>query len=270
MPYKDPEVDKARRKQKYLMIKDTGVCVQCKQPWSGVQKKCDSCRKRDAENKARRIQLREAAGLCNRCGKYPAISTAKYCEECAKKVRGHKDSEETKKKRLQKYHSHYKSILQQRRIIFKENGLCADCGSTGVEFGVVCSSCYAKRRKWYEKSKFRSLSRCDGDCLNCRLPWCTDVDDKVVIKLTAEEKAMSRQLDKDATADERRWSKQRTKDIRNTRNQYNYAISIIAQIDYKEDCGFILSEADIRKRKNAEERAEETRKILEAEGEKVW
>lgn len=265
MPYKDQQVAKAKRKQKYNLIKDSGICSQCKQPWNGTQVMCDCCRSKAEELRKKKRQQRQAAGICGRCGKYPAIEGIKYCTECAEKAKKHKDSEETKKKRLIKYHEVYKPQLQAKRVAFKENGLCADCGNLPPVFGVVCKECYSKRRKWYEHSKLRGSNKalCSGDCVNCRLPWCIDIDDEVVIKLTTEEKQMSRQLDKDAKADEIRQKKMAKKDLNNAKNRYTYAQAIIADIESRREQGETITPREEKKLLNAEKRAIEAKAYVE-------
>ena len=254
------------KQERYQLYKSQGICPQCKQPWSGTQVLCDSCRKRAEELRKKRRQLRQAAGICSRCGKHKAIKGTKYCVECAKKAKKHKDSEETKKKRLQKYYQVYKPQLQAKRIEFKKNGLCADCGKAAPKFGVVCGDCYAKRRKWYEHSKMRGLNKslCSGDCVNCTLPWCIDVDDEITIKLTNEEKQLSRQLDKEAKEDENRQKALDKKDLKNAVNRYNRNKATVADLESRREQGEILTQREENRLKNAEKKMIEARAYVEA------
>lgn len=251
------------KQEKYQLFKLQGICPQCKQPWEGTQVMCDKCRAKQEDNRRKRRQARQAAGLCNRCGKHPVIEGTKYCKECAEKAKKYKDSKETKKKRLLKYHQVYKSQLQARRIAFKEKGLCADCGKIPPRFGVVCKDCYAKRRKWYEKSKLQELGKtyCNGDCVNCMLPWCVDTDDD--IQLTAEEKRLSKQLDKEAKKDEVKWKQMDKKDLKNAVNRYNYNMATIADLESKKEQGETLTQQQERKLKNAEKKVVEARAYIE-------
>lgn len=253
------------KQEKYQLYKAQGICPQCKQEWSGQQVMCDNCRSRAEELRRKRRQQRQQSGLCNRCGKHPAIAGTKYCIECAEKAKKHKDSEETKKKRLVKYHKVYKPQLQAKRIEFKENGLCADCGKLPPRFGVVCKDCYSKRRKWYEQSKLRGMNKalCNGDCVNCTLPWCVDTDDNVVIKLTSEEKKLSRQLDKVAKEDEVRQKQMAKKDLKNAYNRYNYAYAIIADIESRRELGEVISSREENKLLKAEKRLIEAKAYID-------
>lgn len=251
------------KQEKYQLFKLQGICPQCKQPWEGTQVMCDSCRAKQEDNRRKRRQARQAAGLCNRCGKHPAIEGTKYCEECAEKAKKHKDSKETKKKRLIKYHQVYKPQLQAKRIEFKEKGLCADCGKLPLEFGIVCKDCYSKRRKWYEKSKLQELGKtyCDGDCVNCMLPWCVDTEDN--IQLTTEEKQLSKQLDREAKSDEVKWKQMGKKDLKNAMNRYNYNMATIADLESRKELGEVLSQQQERKLKNAQRKVVEARAYIE-------
>lgn len=227
---------------------------------------CNSCRARAEELRKKRRQQRQQLGICNRCGKNKVIAGTKYCIECANKAKKHKDSEETKEKRLKKYHEVYKSQLHAKRIEFKENGLCADCGKQPPRFGVVCEDCYAKRRKWYSQAKLRGLSKtlCSGDCINCMLPWCIDNDDSdIKTPLTKEEKQLSKQLDKEATADERRWAKDLKREIKNAKHRYTYAQSIIADVESRREQGEEITSREEQKVLNAEKRAAEARTFIE-------
>lgn len=257
------------KQERYQLYKSQGICPQCKQPWDGIQVMCDSCRSRAEELRRKRRQSRQAAGLCSRCGKYKVIKGTKYCIECAEKAKKHKDSEETKKKRLKKYHQVYKPQLQAKRIEFKEKGLCADCGKAVPKFGVVCGDCYAKRRKWYENSKMRGFDKslCSGDCVNCTLPWCIDTDDETIIKLTAEEKQLSRQLDKEAKEDENRQKAIDKKDLKNAMNRYNYNRATVADLESRREQGEVLTQQEERKLRNAEKKMIEARAYVEVHSE---
>lgn len=146
MPLKS-EADKNYRKMRYESLKSSGLCTQCKKPWSGSQVKCDDCRKADELRRQLRKSDREKAGICNRCGENPVIEGLKYCESCYIKSKNYKDSESTKEKRLLKYHTYYKKLLRLRRLSYKKKGLCADCGKSLACVGVVCSQCYDKRKE---------------------------------------------------------------------------------------------------------------------------
>ena len=253
------------KQEKYQWYKDNNICPQCKQPWNGIQVMCDCCRSKAEELRRKKRQQRQAAGLCNRCGKHPAIEGTKYCIECAEKSKKHKDSEETKKKRLIKYHEVYKSQLQAKRIAFKEKGLCTDCGERKQEYGVVCGNCYTKRRKWYENSKMRGLNiKCDGDCTNCNLPWCIDIDEEVNIKLTPEEKKLSRELDKEATADERRWKRDRQNELYNARKRIEQSQATIADIESRREQGEVILPREELKLQKAVKRIAENQAILDS------
>lgn len=254
------------KQEKYQLYKLQGICPQCKQPWLGTQVMCDSCRSRAEELRKKRRQQRQQAGICNRCGKHKVIEGTKYCVECAEKSKRHKDSEETKRKRLMKYHQVYKPQLQAKRIEFKENGLCADCGKVPPRFGVVCKDCYTKRRKWYEQVKLRGLSKtfCSGDCVNCTLPWCVDTEDSdIKIQLTKEEKQLSKQLDKEATADERRWAKDLKREVDNAKRRYTRAQAVIADVESRREQGEEITSREEQKVLNAEKRASEARAFIE-------
>lgn len=257
------------KQEKYQQYKDNHICPQCKLPWLGKQVMCDSCRSKAEERRKKRTQERQAVDICGRCGKDKVIPGTKYCVECAEKAKKHKDSEETKKKRLIKYHQVYKPILQAQRIKFKEEGKCADCGMMPPKFGVVCKGCYAKRRHWYERQKVRQvnaglLSKCNGDCVNCMLPWCVDDDDVVTVKLTSEEKKLSRELDKEARAEDKRLKAIENKDLRNAKNRYSYAYNIIADIESRREMGEEISPAEEKKLANAEKRAIEAYSYIES------
>ena len=254
------------RQEKYQLYKSQGICPQCKQPWSGAQVMCTGCRSRAEELRKKRRQQRQQAGICGRCGKHKVIEGTKYCVECAEKAKKHKDSEETKRKRLMKYHQVYKPQLQARRIEFKEKGLCADCGKVPPRCGVVCKDCYAKRRKWYEHAKLRGLSKtfCSGDCVNCTLPWCVDTEDSdIKIQLTKEEKQLSRQLDKEAKEDENRQKALDKKDLKNAMNRYNYNRATVADLESRREQGEVLTHQEERKLKNAEKKMIEARAYVE-------
>lgn len=257
------------KQERYQLYKSQGICPQCKQPWDGTQVMCNSCRGRAEELRRKRRQARQAAGLCSRCGKHKVIEGTKYCIECAEKAKKHKDSEETKKKRLMKYHQVYKPQLQAKRIEFKENGLCADCGKAEPKFGVVCKDCYGKRRKWYEQSKLRGMDKslCSGDCENCVLPWCIDTEDEINIQPTKEEKQLSRQLDKEAKEDENRQRAIEKKDLKNAINRYNYNRATIADLESRREQGEVLTQQEERKLRNAEKKMIEARAYVETHSE---
>ena len=215
MPYKDPEVAKAKRKAKYEATKTEGICVQCKQPWTGKQKKCDCCRQKDKENKAKRKAQWEAAGLCNRCGKHPAMEGVRYCEECYQKSKKHSDSEETKVKRLEKYHKVYKPRITARRVARKAAGLCADCGKMAAIKGVLCQVWYDKRREIYERNY-----------------------------LTYDERLDIKMRDRDAIAEQRNYTADERVDFRELIkvlsdkamvNAFNSALATINHLEYKQE-----------------------------------
>lgn len=257
--------NKMTKQEKYQLYKAQGICPQCKQKWSGHQVMCDNCRSRAEELRKKRRKQLQQSGLCNRCGKHPVIAGTKYCIECAGKAKKYKDSDETKKKRLVKYHEVYKHQLQAKRIEFKENGLCADCGKLPPRFGVVCGGCYAKRRKWYEDYKMKGFNKslCSGDCERCTLPWCIDINDEVLIKPTAEEKQLSRQLDKKAKEDENRQKAIDKKDLKNAVARYNYNMATIADLESRREQGEILTQQEERKLKNAEKKMIEAKAYIE-------
>lgn len=243
MPYKDKCLGRAKAKARYEAIKDSGICVQCKQPWTGKQKKCDACRQRDAENKAKRKAAWEAAGLCNRCGKHHAMEGVLYCEECYQKSKKHTDSEQTKQRRLEKYHSETKFKLAEQREQRKAAGLCTDCGDRPASDGsTLCPDCYNKRREVYERNR-----------------------------LTVEDRERSRQLDRDALEQQNGWShhKRIRVDNFNDRRRLANKMGAIARTEMKMDMGEEITIQDQRKLDSDIEYVQIISERLKERGEKV-
>lgn len=234
--------------ERYQYYKTNHICPRCKQPWYGKQVKCDDCRDKEEAQRRKRRQARQELGLCSRCGKHPVIAGTKYCTECAEKAKKHKDSEDTKMKRLQKYHSVYKTKLKAKRLEFRKNGLCTDCGKCEPKFGVVCAECYTKRRLWYEHNKLRDFSKpkCDGCCDKCTLDECVDTED-TLFTLTPEEIEMSKQLDTEAEYSKSNMIATEKRYLRNAVSRYKYNKTIITEIKHtKEQCQSIPQQDELR------------------------
>ena len=261
MPLKS-EADKNYRKMRYESLKSSGLCTQCKKPWSGSQVKCDDCRKADELKRQLRKSDREKAGICNRCGKNPVIEGLKYCESCYIKSKSYKDSESTKEKRLLKYHTYYKKLLRSRRKAYKKKGLCADCGKCPACIGVVCSQCYDKRRAYYEKSKLKPLPMiCTGKCESCNLPYC--IDDSEIIQLTEEEKLLSKKLDKQAKEHKRKIDSYGKDFLLSMKNKYNYAVKVIENLESKQSQGAVLSDRELKQLYKAKSRLSEVSQYVD-------
>jgi hypothetical protein len=256
-------MSKESRALKYQRLRDSGVCPSCRKVWSGPQVMCDDCRRKNEEARKKRRELRTNNDMCSRCGKFPVIVGTKYCQECATKAQKYKDSKETKKKRLIRYHKVYKPILQARRIAYREQGLCTDCGQTKASIGLCCEDCYKRRRDRYERDKLKSLTinqKCNGDCANCAYIWC--FNDDYNIELTAEEKKFSKELDKQATEDFNRWKRNNHREQVNAKNRICYNENTINRLEYIKECERPLTRQEIIKLQKARQKVLTTKEQL--------
>ena len=141
MPYKDPEVRRARERERH--------------------------RKRTADRLAR--------GLCPRCGKHPPAPGRKVCEPCGERAR---HSERLRyagaKARGARYSGRNpgnrrrmaRERSQKRKRERREAGLCTGCGKVPpVEGGAVCETCREARRA--AERELYAERRAGGQCGRC-------------------------------------------------------------------------------------------------------
>ena len=141
MPYKDPEVRRARERERH--------------------------RKRTADRLAR--------GMCPRCGKHPSAPGRKVCQPCGERAR---HSERLRYAGARARGARYggrnpesrrrmaRERNRNRRRERREAGLCTGCGKVPpLEGGAVCESCREERRA--AERKLYAARRAKGFCGRC-------------------------------------------------------------------------------------------------------
>lgn len=130
-----------RETQRRQMLLDKGMCIQCGiNPVESGKVRCAECNKQNQERYKKRYEKRKNAGLCVVCGKRPARPGRTLCNECSvsQKKSGYKRRRETGKIKM-----------------WRELGLCHDCGKETVPGKCFCPECLKKRQDIAERMRQR-------------------------------------------------------------------------------------------------------------------
>ncbi len=185
-PAREREYRRERSRRQHASRKAAGICTKCKAPARPGRTTCEPCaekhrardRARHAKAKAegipyggrdpearrlagrkrsrRRAEARRAAGLCIRCGKFPAEEGRSMCEPCREDRRAAK-----------------RALHAERRAA----GLCVQCATPAPRGKAYCDPC-AKTRSRRRNLKAKreadrrrySERRARGDCTSCNKP----------------------------------------------------------------------------------------------------
>lgn len=140
-------------------LTDAGLCLDCREPKSGLGRRCETCRRINAECTRTRQRARRAAGLCVRCGlKVPPSRDGHAKRNCP----AH-DADEQKRRRIQarrrcrfcRKHWPVELATCAEPVCVKREedaaayraSRCHDCSGEREPDGARCTKCKLARRK---------------------------------------------------------------------------------------------------------------------------
>lgn len=126
----------------YYQRKEQGLCVKCGDKAREGKTTCRKCLDRDIQNNKERKEKLKLLGLCITCGHEQAEPNKVKCFECSERDRVASENRR-KDKEVRKQIAKADKDRYERN---KANGICTHCGKKQKEKGLVCISCYNKKR----------------------------------------------------------------------------------------------------------------------------
>ena len=126
----------------YYQRKEQGLCVKCGDIARKGKTTCRSCLDKNIQHNKERKEKLKLLGLCITCGHEQAEPNRVKCWECAERDRISSEKRRKDKEVRKQIAKADKSRYEKN----KEGGICTHCGKKPKEKGLVCISCYNKKR----------------------------------------------------------------------------------------------------------------------------
>lgn len=126
----------------YNKRKEQGLCVKCGDIARKGKTTCRSCLDKDIQHNKERKEKLKLLGLCITCGHRQAEPHRVRCFECCEKNRIYSEN----RRKQDEVKQNIKKSDKERYETNKMQGICTHCGKKPKEKGLVCISCYNKKR----------------------------------------------------------------------------------------------------------------------------